>query len=241
MSTKVLYTVYRTIPRVTVSKVTKVVTATCSVPPRQTTPDKTCRIKPTVAHAAAFDGGRKSMEIDPLVGNMPGATPPPFVNKAPQQVSSIVHILERTSTVKSATKSKSAFDWTTPIPPNMDRFGRVFWARDLNDKPKFLAERSARLEAMGVKKRSPDQATVTVTNTNTAVWPTVTSTILVSTRYMTLTSTATVYKTVKPVPVTVLKGEKTAAQVVVTMPKSTRTSTKYIVASATTIKMITHT
>jgi DNA-binding protein HU-beta len=361
-STKVLYTVARTIPEVTVAKVTKVVTASCAIPPRQTTPDKTCRIKPTVAHAAAFDGGRKFTEPNPGVAGQRGPTPPPFftnihqqsspVTKATAKVTSVAKVVKVTSVAKGVVKSSSAkapakaspvkepakaspvksvvkssaakapaksvvkssaakapaktspakavvkssaakapaktspvkqpakaslvkkpakassspkkvitiskvlvktstvkpkiptntkFTFKAAPSPSSNRFGRMFWARDLNDRPKFLAERSARLEAMGVEKRAPDQPTVTVTNTNTAVWPTVTKTSLAPTQYMTMTITDTVYKTVKPAPVTVLKGQKTAHQVVITLPTSTRTSTKYTVVSTTTTKVVTHT
>lgn len=48
---------------------------------------------------------------------------------------------------------------------------------ELLDKEAFLKERSEYLEGMHqLQRRAPDQETITITDTDTADWPTVTST-----------------------------------------------------------------
>lgn len=122
------------------------------------------------------------------------------------------------------------------------RPGRFFWPRDLEDMPTFLAKREARLKAMGaLEKRAPDEATITVTEADTAVWPTVTSTIFAPTQYSTVTSVLYVVSTMTPSPVVVYAGESTAQRVTVTVPVSTRLVTKYTVVYQYTTRMQTYT
>jgi hypothetical protein len=143
--------------------------------------------------------------------------------------------------------------WSSPYyapPSNWWSWGgspggsRSLWSRSENEKLAFLAARSARLEKMGagaLHKRAPDLATTTMTNTNTAQWPTVTKTFTASTGYVTIATTVTVNATITPSPVTVVAGQTTAAQVVVTAPASTRISTKYTMAWQIATTVQTHT
>ena len=123
---KTLWTIHRTVPTVVIQKQIKYVTASCSVPPRQSTPDITCQITPTILRAKALQT--------------------PVANKR-------------------ALPGRLAMRQVDP--------------EDLNDIPKFLADRRARLAAAGknaLVKRAPDLATMTVTDTKTADYITQTST-----------------------------------------------------------------
>jgi hypothetical protein len=114
--------------------------------------------------------------------------------------------------------------------------------RDLDDLAKFLAERRAYLSSHGgLVKRAPDQPVITKTVEDVKLWPTITRTILAPTQYLTITTTNLVTSTVTPPPVTVLNGRTTAAQVVTTLPTSTRTVKQYTISWDIQTKKITQT
>lgn len=62
-TTNTLLTITKTIPTIVISKSTTVVTASCSIPPKQWRPDPTCHITPTLIHAAALEPTSRSVKF----------------------------------------------------------------------------------------------------------------------------------------------------------------------------------
>jgi hypothetical protein len=108
-STKTLFTINRFKPTLAIIKNTKIVTASCHVPPKAPTHMKKATITPTVGKFRTLPTGKSA------------------------------------------------------------KFRR---ASNLQDKAKFVAERRSYLAAnpAALVKRSPDQPTLTITDTNTADW-----------------------------------------------------------------------
>ncbi|KAF2224887.1 hypothetical protein BDZ85DRAFT_85494 [Elsinoe ampelina] len=92
-----------------------------------------------------------------------------------------------------------------------------------------LQERKERLaDVRKRQKRSPDSATVTVVDPNTANYPIVTSTVTAGTSTMTVTAVAESTTTVTETE-TVLRGTGVAPAVTITKPTRTITRTKFTV------------
>jgi len=103
--------------------------------------------------------------------------------------------------------------------------------RDLDDKAAFIAHRREYLaKHAGLVKRAPDEPVITSTLEDTAVWPTTTSTILAPTQSMVVTRVNYITSTVTPTPVTVINGKTTVAEVVVTLPTTTKTVNQWTIA-----------
>ncbi|TKX23282.1 hypothetical protein C1H76_4349 [Elsinoe australis] len=101
------------------------------------------------------------------------------------------------------------------------------------DRARRVKERKERLAAArGVQKRSPDSATVTVTDQNTADFPTVTSTVATGTSTMTITSIASATTTVTQTE-TVFRGWSRVPAVTVTAPTKTLTRWRFTIVRET--------
>ncbi|KAF4552670.1 Hypothetical protein D9617_9g024590 [Elsinoe fawcettii] len=97
------------------------------------------------------------------------------------------------------------------------------------DREQRLQERRERLaEARKMEKRSPDSATMTVTDSNTANYPVVTSTVATGTSTMTITAVTTSTSTVTETE-TCLRGRGVASAVTITKPTRTLTRWRFTV------------
>ncbi|KAF2020698.1 hypothetical protein BU24DRAFT_445873 [Aaosphaeria arxii CBS 175.79] len=99
------------------------------------------------------------------------------------------------------------------------------------EKARFVEERRIRFV-----ERAPDPQPLTVTETDTAKWQTVTSTSTAPATTAFISSTLLTTTTSTPPPVVVLSGKTTAAIVTVTAPTPTRTITRYNIATSITTK-----
>ncbi|KAI9664628.1 MAG: hypothetical protein M1821_006074 [Bathelium mastoideum] len=109
-----------------------------------------------------------------------------------------------------------------------------------------IAQRKAKIAARraglaGLVKRSPDQATVTVTDTNTADYVTTTTTSTAAATTATVFAAVTTTSTVTPAPITVVSGKTTAPVVTITAATPTKTKTTIAIATSWTTKTITET
>ncbi|KAF2400759.1 hypothetical protein EJ06DRAFT_521461 [Trichodelitschia bisporula] len=187
-TTKTINTITRIKPTLTVIKTTKVVTATCTVPPRQPTNDRKARIIPTIRGVTA-----------------------------------------------AALSASSATASAAPSPnPARNRRGRGF----IQNRARFLKERSERLAVMhagAIVKRAPDQPVMTITDTNTADYPTITQTITAPELINTIINTVQTTTTITPPVVTVMSGQVIQVTTV-TAPTPTRVITKQVLATVLVTK-----
>ncbi|MCJ1426818.1 hypothetical protein MMC29_004721 [Sticta canariensis] len=93
------------------------------------------------------------------------------------------------------------------------------------DRAQRIQERKERLGEM--QKRSPDSATITVTDLNTDDYFTTTTTVTGPATTLTVVSTSTVFATETPPPMTVFSGVSTASTITITAPTPTKTRTVY--------------
>lgn len=109
-----------------------------------------------------------------------------------------------------------------------------------SDRLAWLQEREARFAAgNGLVKRAPDEATITITDTNTANYPTITSTSTLAAVTATITSTSMVTATITPPPVKILSGTTILPPVTITAATPTRSIIKYAVATNSSTKTYT--
>ncbi|KAF2116396.1 hypothetical protein BDV96DRAFT_645720 [Lophiotrema nucula] len=100
---------------------------------------------------------------------------------------------------------------------------------------RWASERRARWE---LEKRAPDAQPLTVTDSNTADWATVTVTSTGPATTVTIPTQVSTTATSTPPPVTVASGKATAKVVTTTAPAPTRTITKYNIATSVTTKTL---
>ncbi|KAF1809693.1 hypothetical protein P152DRAFT_157102 [Eremomyces bilateralis CBS 781.70] len=117
----------------------------------------------------------------------------------------------------------------------------------LADKERFVRERRDRFADLEepshqLEKRAPDQATLTVTDTDTAHYPTTTNILTASPPIViTETSETTTTTTSTPPPVTIVTGRTQAPAVTVTLPTPTKTKKKWVIARTTSYRTYTRT
>jgi hypothetical protein len=232
ISMKTLYTVHMTIPIVSVSSVVKTVMATCTVPRRQATCDPFARISPTLVHAKALQSGVAASVIHPH--NVP--TPAPAAPKPTAPIANAGGNTPNFGNIGNTQSGWGSFSGWGGSNSNsfMNRFGA--WKRR-SEREEFVARRHERLSERNLHKRAPDIAVVTVTNSNSAAWKTVTKTWVIPTQTLTVTSTTSVQATITPSPVPVITGQSVAAVVTQTQPVSTKVVVKPTIAYSMTTRI----